>query len=169
MMHMQCMLCGRPTSWVQARGGCGAVPLRADLVVRVSSPSAGGEAASLATDVGRTPTATPQLHTPPPAHGLCRALPPPPAPILSTSFFFSSSVFAKQTSFDWRFSQPFNRTLLLVDARFSVVPVPPNGTERSAVGWSEMLGGYLLLSLVFPMAPPVWVKVNGMSQVQPPA
>jgi len=37
----------------QARSGCGAAPSTADLVVRVSLPSAGGEATSLATDVGQ--------------------------------------------------------------------------------------------------------------------
>jgi len=38
---------------VQPRGGCGVAPSRANLVVRVSPSPAGGEAASLATDVGR--------------------------------------------------------------------------------------------------------------------
>ena len=40
-----------PNDRVQARGGCGVVPSRADPFVRVSPPPAGGEAASPATDV----------------------------------------------------------------------------------------------------------------------
>jgi hypothetical protein len=42
-----------PNDRVQARGGCGVSPSRADPFGRVSPPPAGGEAASPATDVGR--------------------------------------------------------------------------------------------------------------------
>lgn len=42
-----------PNGRVQARGGCGVEPSRADLFVRVSPSPAGGEAASPATDVGQ--------------------------------------------------------------------------------------------------------------------
>ena len=45
----------RANGRVQARGDCGVQPSRANPLVRVAPAPAGGEAASLATDVGRRP------------------------------------------------------------------------------------------------------------------
>jgi hypothetical protein len=88
--------------------------------VRVSSPPAGGEAASPATDVGRTPTATPPLQAPPNAHGFGRALPPTARPHLFNVRILSSSLFQKHASCNWRFLRPFQSALLATRVSFSL-------------------------------------------------
>jgi len=93
---------------LKPRGGCAAVPASADLFVRVSSPPAGGTAASVLKRCWAAAHSDPTAR----ARFLEGFAPHRPRLAFQRPSLSSSSAFAKQTPCDWRFFQSLRSRLL---------------------------------------------------------